>query len=150
MDSHGEEGEVYVWDMRRRLCIHRFTDDGCISGTCVATGGDYLATGSTTGVVNVYNTRAALLSTSTPRPVRAVMNLVTPITCLKFNHTAEILAMTSRFTDNAVKLLHVPSMTVFKNFPDTKRYQLHKVLSLDISQGSGYLAMGNIKGSANL
>lgn len=45
--SVGDEGEVYVWDMNRRQCIHRFVDEGCIQGTslAVSTNSQYLAVG---------------------------------------------------------------------------------------------------------
>ena len=41
-------GEVYVWDMRRRACCHKFVDDGCgTRGTslAVSAGNQYLAAG---------------------------------------------------------------------------------------------------------
>lgn len=34
--STGDDGEVYVWDMDRRQCVHRFVDEGCINGTAIA------------------------------------------------------------------------------------------------------------------
>lgn len=42
-----EDGEVYVWDMRSSRCVNRFTDDGCVRGTSIATSqnGQYLACG---------------------------------------------------------------------------------------------------------
>ena len=46
--SVGDDGEVYVWDMNRRQCIHRFIDEGCIQGTSLAVSNNsqYLACGS--------------------------------------------------------------------------------------------------------
>jgi len=41
-------GEVYVWDMRRRTCCHKFIDDGCgTRGTslAVSASNQYLAAG---------------------------------------------------------------------------------------------------------
>jgi len=41
-------GEIYVWDMQRRTCCHKFVDDGCgTRGTslAVSTGNQYLAAG---------------------------------------------------------------------------------------------------------
>ena len=42
-----DDGEVYVWDMNTRDCIHKFIDDGCIKGTSIAVSpnGQHLATG---------------------------------------------------------------------------------------------------------
>ena len=51
---------MYVWDVRQtRSCVHRFVDDGCVSGTAIAVSPDkrYLATGADSGVVNLYEHR---------------------------------------------------------------------------------------------
>ena len=34
------DGEVYVWDLSSRRCIHKFTDEGCVLGTKVAVSPD--------------------------------------------------------------------------------------------------------------
>ncbi len=49
-------GEVYIWDLKAQDCLHRFFDDGCIRGTAidVSRNNRYLATGSDSGVVNIY------------------------------------------------------------------------------------------------
>lgn len=41
------EGDVYIWDLDRRDCIHRFYDEGCTKGTSIALSpnGQYLACG---------------------------------------------------------------------------------------------------------
>lgn len=50
------EGDVYVWDLDRRDCIHRFYDEGCTKGTSIALSpnGQYLAC----GLVKKLNFRA--------------------------------------------------------------------------------------------
>jgi WD40 repeat protein len=47
---------VYIWDLKAQDCLHRFYDDGCIRGTAIdiSNNNRYLATGSDSGVVNVY------------------------------------------------------------------------------------------------
>ena len=30
--SHGNSGEVYIWDLKAQECVHKFVDDGCIKG----------------------------------------------------------------------------------------------------------------------
>lgn len=42
-----------------------------------------------------------------PKPLKAIMNLVTPATSLVFNPTTEILAMASNRIDDAVKLVSI-------------------------------------------
>ena len=41
------DGEVYIWDMNTRSCVHKFRDDGCLTGTSLAVSrdGQYVACG---------------------------------------------------------------------------------------------------------
>jgi len=41
------DGEVYVWDLANQSCIHKFTDEGCISGSTIAISpnNEYIACG---------------------------------------------------------------------------------------------------------
>jgi len=149
MYSIGNDGEVYVWDLNTRSCVHRFVDDGCIDGTSIAVSknNQYLATGSYSGVVNIYNRNN--LSDKRPTPLKSIMNLTTPCTKALFNSTTEILALSSNYTESAVKFVHLPSMTVFSNFPG-KEDKLNTVSSLDFSLNSGYVCMGTDRGQALL
>lgn len=63
-----------------------------------------MACGSGSGVVNVYETQQVLKSNS-PQPIKALMQLVTAATLLKFNPTSQILAMASDEKDGALKLV---------------------------------------------
>jgi len=63
-----------------------------------------------TGVVNLYE-RETCLSSVAPRPLKALMNLVTSCTQTKFNPTSEILAMAS-MEEKAVKLVTKAYMLV--------------------------------------
>ncbi|XP_047212174.1 U3 small nucleolar RNA-associated protein 18 homolog [Girardinichthys multiradiatus] len=148
---NSEEGEVYVWDMRSSRCLHRFTDDGCVKGTSIAASlnGRYLACGSQAGVVNIYS-QEACLNSSNPKPLRAVMNLLTSATSLRFNPTSEILAIASRVEDEAVRLVHLSSLTVFSNFPVAKRKVAYRASCLDFSPHSGFFSLANNKGHAPL
>ena len=98
-------GEVCVWDMTSRICIHKFHDDGCIFGTTIAMSpnNQYLACGSQSGIVNIYDLTA--LSSFTPEPVKVLLNLDTSITSLVFNSSSEILAMASDRKPDAMKLV---------------------------------------------
>ncbi|KAM8844122.1 U3 small nucleolar RNA-associated protein 18 homolog isoform 1-T4 [Spinachia spinachia] len=149
--ANSEDGEVFVWDMRSSRCVSRFTDEGCVKGTSIAASpdGQYLACGSQSGVVNVYS-QAACLNTAHPRPLKAVMNLLTSATSLTFNPSSEILAIASRAEDEAVRLLHLPSFTVFSNFPVSKRKIIYRTSCLDFSPRSGFLSLANNKGHAPL
>ncbi|KAI3359602.1 hypothetical protein L3Q82_013786 [Scortum barcoo] len=146
------EGEsVCVGLMRSSRCVNRFTDDGCVRGTSIAASrnGQYLACGSQSGVVNVYSQEACLNSAS-PKPLKAVMNLLTSATSLTFNPSSEILAIASRAEDEAVRLVHLPSLTVFSNFPVAKKKIVYRASCLDFSPHSGFFSLANNKGHAPL
>jgi len=148
--SHGAGGEVYIWDLKAQDCIHRFADDGCVRGTAIAVSKNnrYLSTGSDSGVVNIYN-RNELYTSSNPKPEKVILNLTTNVNHVKFNPTSEILALASENKENAVKLVHLPSMTVFQNFPSLN-YNLKRPNCLDFSLNGGYMSIGNNRGAANL
>ncbi|XP_054463843.1 U3 small nucleolar RNA-associated protein 18 homolog [Anoplopoma fimbria] len=142
---------VYVWDMRSSRCVNRFTDEGCVRGTSIAASpnGHYLACGSQSGVVNIYS-QEACLNSANPRPLKAVMNLLTSATSLTFNPSSEILAIGSRAEDEAVRLVHLSSLTVFSNFPVSKRKFVYRTSCLDFSPHSGFFSLANNKGHAPL
>lgn len=99
---------MYIWDIRTRRCSGRFTDDGCIWGSSVAVapGGRFVACGSCSGVVNVYETAAVLSSTNhAPKPAKVLLNLTTSVTAVKFNASSEVMAMASDGKDNALRLV---------------------------------------------
>ncbi|XP_054249749.1 U3 small nucleolar RNA-associated protein 18 homolog [Indicator indicator] len=149
--SYSKEGEVFIWDVRSRKCLHKFEDEGCLEGKCIAVSrnNQYVACGSASGVVNLYTTDTCLKA-SHPKPVKAIMNLVTSATCVTFNPTTEILAVASCEADEAVKLVHIPSYTVFPNFPVFRRKQIYLAQSMDFSPRSGFFSVGNNKGKALL
>uniref|UniRef100_A0A8C6R4F0 U3 small nucleolar RNA-associated protein 18 homolog n=1 Tax=Nannospalax galili TaxID=1026970 RepID=A0A8C6R4F0_NANGA len=143
------DGEVYIWDVNSRKCINRFVDEGSLCGLSIATSrnGQYVACGSNSGVVNIYNQDSCLQETN-PKPIKAIMNLVTGATYLTFNPTTEILAIASRKMKEAVRLVHLPSCTVFSNFPVIKKSSISRVQTMDFSPRGGYFALGNEKGKA--
>lgn len=70
---------------------------------------------SSSGVVNVYSSDACLQE-SNPKPIKAIMNLLTPISSLRFNSTTEILAIASNAADEAVRLVgHLFFFMIFVN-----------------------------------
>ncbi|XP_008558388.1 U3 small nucleolar RNA-associated protein 18 homolog [Microplitis demolitor] len=148
--THGDSEEIYIWDINSRSCIHRAIDTGCISSTSIAisSSGQFLATGSKQGVVNLYET-SSVLRDRFPKPSKIILNLVTAITSLKFNSTCEILAMGSKYKENAFKMVHLPSFNVFSNFP-TARSTIYTPLAIDFSPSSGFMGISNNKGCAHL
>ena len=96
---------MYVWDLRSHDCIHRFVDEGCVQGTAlgISPNGQFVAAGSSSGVVNVYD--QSCMTQAKPRPLKAVMNLTTSASEVQFNHTSELLAISSKEKKSAVKLV---------------------------------------------
>lgn len=141
--SHGVEGEIYVWNMKTRSCVNKFIDDGCIIGTslAVSSNNQFLATGSNSGVVNIYNSDSVNNSRAV-KPIKSIFNLTTSISSLLFNSTCEILSMASNCKETGVKLLNTSSMTVFSNFPLVQS-EVKKPMSLDFSKNSGFFAVGD-------
>ncbi|CAI5462688.1 unnamed protein product [Closterium sp. Yama58-4] len=172
MLATGSDGEIYHFDMRMMRCIHRRADDGCVKGTAIAASPDgrHFAAGSDSGVVNLYDRPAFLrsgpfgsISTAeeagvatggwsrdSEKPLqRAFMNLTTEIDSLSFNHDGRIVALSSREQRDALRLVHVPSRSVFFNWP-TERTALQFVHAVEFSPHSGYLAVGNRRGKVLL
>uniref|UniRef100_A0A8C5R9T4 U3 small nucleolar RNA-associated protein 18 homolog n=1 Tax=Leptobrachium leishanense TaxID=445787 RepID=A0A8C5R9T4_9ANUR len=150
--SNTDEGLVYIWDVKSRRCLNKFSDDGSIRGTSLALSKDgrYLSCGSNSGVVNIYNYEDCLQTTN-PKPLKSIMNLVTTASSMVFNPQTEILAVASIKTDDAVKLIHIPSFTVFSNFPtQSTRKTIHLPYAMDFSPRCGFFSIANNKGEALL
>lgn len=90
--------------MNSRTCIKKFIDDGCLEGTSLALSNDdqYLAAGSSSGVVNLYKLPCGL----NPKPEKTILNLVTSVSSLSFNKSSDILAMASNQKNDAIKLVN--------------------------------------------
>jgi U3 small nucleolar RNA-associated protein 18 len=95
----------------------------------------------------VYST--ASLEKESPAPLKAIENMTTSIEHIVFNHDAQCMAISSRMKKDALKLVHLPSLTVFANFP-TSSTPLHIVSAIDFSPNSGYMAIGNARGKVLL
>nr|XP_016478004.1 PREDICTED: U3 small nucleolar RNA-associated protein 18 homolog [Nicotiana tabacum] len=147
--SSGEDGQIYHWDLRTRTCIHKGVDEGSINGTalCTSPNGGLFAAGSDSGIVNIYNREEFLGGKR--KPIKAIENLTTKVDFMKFNHDAQILAISSSMKKNSSKLIHIPSFTVFSNWPSPNR-AVHYPRCLDFSPHGGFMAMGNAEGKVLL
>lgn len=74
--STGGDGQVYLWDLRTRTCIHKRIDEGCIRGAalCTSPGGELFAAGSDSGIVNIYNREEFLEGRI--KPIKTIENFV--------------------------------------------------------------------------
>jgi U3 small nucleolar RNA-associated protein 18 len=168
----GKGGGVYLWDVRTSACVDRHVDEGAVRGTALASSKSHYAVGSDCGVVNIYSNAAmrgahvdgegnnqseettigefgARTGSRREKPERALLNLTTTIHAMSFNVDGRILAIASRALKNSVRLVHVPSMTVFSNWP-SQATNLRRVSCLAFSPGGGYFSAGNDKGEALL
>ncbi|PSN64527.1 WD40 repeat-like protein [Corynespora cassiicola Philippines] len=178
----GKNGEVTEWSITQGV-LGRWTDEGAIGTTVIAVGGKsgrdgwiggdrWVAIGSSSGIVNIYDRRAWSEKAPTadgtadansgipkaPKPVRALENLTTPTSHLAFSPDGQVLAMASRWKHNALKLVHLPSATVFKNWP-TEKTSLGRISAIawgrpseeDEREGSvALLAVGSETGRVKL
>jgi U3 small nucleolar RNA-associated protein 18 len=83
-------------------------------------------------------------------PFKTLMNLTTAVTDLKFNHSSELLTFCSKWKKNAFKMAHIPSYTVYQNFPGVAPGVLKYPFCLEFSHKSKYLTMGNDEGKAHM
>ncbi|GAA5935063.1 hypothetical protein JCM3775_004689 [Rhodotorula graminis] len=150
----GDDSEVYVWDVGTRKCVDRWRDDGGFGAQALETSrdGKWTAVGSSTGIVNVYDdaSRTATSEQGGERKARkAVENLVTGISTMRFNHDSQLLALASKTNKDQLKLVHLPTCSVYQNWP-TQQTPLHHVTCVDFSKGSEWLAVGNQRGKVLL
>mmetsp|Transcript_21125 Transcript_21125/g.54156 ORF Transcript_21125/g.54156 Transcript_21125/m.54156 type:complete len:301 (-) Transcript_21125:69-971(-) len=154
----GPGGAIHLWDLRMQRCVGAQSDDGCVRGTALAASPDdaMFATGSDAGVVNLYSwdglrggRAAGQAGLTAVKPAKILMNLTTTVDSLAFSPDGALLAMASRMKKDALRIVHVPSRTVYSNWP-SGRSPLHFVHSVAFSPGGGYLAVGNAKGRALL
>lgn len=98
-------GEIFEWDMVNRACVARFPDEGAIVGSTIAVTPSFLATGSSSGVVNIYDRET--ISQAAPKPLKSLMNLTTRVTSLEANHSGELLAFGSYEKRDVIKLVYL-------------------------------------------
>ena len=155
-------GEVWEFEITGKLTsklenkvLRKWADDGGVGITRVKLGGRnsrWLAIGSNNGIVNLYDRstfKDTAESTLNPKPFKTVENLVTSISSLLFNPDGQLLAIASRAKRDAFKLVHMPSGSVYSNWP-TSGTPLGKVTSIVFSPNNEMLAVGNEAGKVTL
>ncbi|XP_049277336.1 U3 small nucleolar RNA-associated protein 18 homolog [Anopheles funestus] len=147
---HSTDTKVSVFCLQQKRVVNVFQDDGCVNGSCIAIcpNGQYVATGSRQGIVNIY-TMDATLTQQNPVPLKTINNLTTFIDSLSFNATSEILLIASSTVKNAARLIHVKSGTVFRNFP-VQMSGIGMITAAEFSPSGGYLALGTRKSKVSL
>lgn len=146
--ASGSDGDVYQFDLRHKKCRGRFPNqDGSITST-LSCNDSMLGVGAESGVVNLYQNQTGD-DFNQRTPIKSILNLRTSADHSTFNTDGQILSFSSRREKDALKLLHVPSSTVFSNWP-TSKTPLGYVWSTAFSPESRFLAVGNDQGKCLL
>ena len=174
----GKNGEVSEFSMVEKRTIARWHDEGSVGTTVLSIGGPnsrWIAIGSSSGIVNIYDRHSpafikilnpvstdingtdypAPAQTARPKPLKTLDHLTTPVSTLNFSADGQLLVLSSRWKKDALKLVHLPSCTVYKNWP-TERTPLGRVASValgglgDDGEGREWLAVGNETGVVRL
>lgn len=142
MTVASKNGEVSEWDARLQRVVARWLDAGAVGTTVLALGGRgrtqlggdrWVAVGSSSGIVNVYDRREWIASAKAsalkdspgsaqdiprnPTPVRVLDQLTTPISHLVFAPDGQMLVMASRWKRDALRLGMYHFITCVYVFP---------------------------------
>lgn len=157
-------GEVGEWSIQSLSFLALWNDEGAIGSTVIALGGSsghvdlggdrWVAIGSSSGVVNIYDRKPwvkeqKICIPHRPEPTKRLMQLVTPTSCLEFSPDGQLLVLASRWKRDALRLVHLPSCTVYRNWP-TSQTPLGRISAVAFSSASDILAVGNEQGKIRL
>lgn len=166
----GKNGEVSEFSVAEKRVLARWWDEGSVGTTVLSIGGEgsrWIAIGSSSGIINIYDRKApvfaSMLSDNSPQtdakpgqtqnrpsPARTLDQLTTPISHLVFSPDGQMLVMASRWKKDALRLVHLPSCTVYRNWP-TDKTPLGRVASIALGGPRGeWLAIGNEQGGIRL
>ena len=84
------------------------------------------------------------------KPEKSILNLTTSITDLKFHPSSNLLAICSKWKKNAVRMVHIPTCSVYQNFPGAAVGILKYPFCLDFDHSGKFMAMGNDEGKVHL
>lgn len=155
-------GEVWEFDFdtsesnttsNNRL-IARWQDESGVGITKLKLGGpknQWLAIGTNNGIVNIYDRTYSNRTSGTNirKPMKTVENLITTISCLQFSPDGQLLVIASRGKRDALRLVHLPSGSVYLNWP-TSGTPLGKVTAVTFLPNNQLLAIGNEAGKVTL
>jgi U3 small nucleolar RNA-associated protein 18 len=160
----GKGGEVGEWSVESRSYIARWIDDGY--GPTVLTlggkhgpkslGGDrWVVIGSQSGIVNIYDRKTFTSPKSEieiaerPEPKRSFDQFTKPISNLEISPDGQLLAYSTKWKKDGLRLAHLPSCTVYRNWP-TDQTPLGRITAVAFGRGSDVLAVGNEGGNIRL
>ena len=160
----GKGGEVGEWCVENRSFVARWYDDGSIGATVLTLGGPngpeslggdrWVVIGSQSGVVNIYDRREFVSGNEVkvmerPKPKRRFEQLTTPTSQLEISPDGQLLVLSSKWKKDALRLVHLPSCTVYRNWP-TSSTPLGRITAVAFGSGSDILAVANEAGKIRL
>ena len=159
----GKGGEVGEWSLESRSYVARWIDDG-FAPTVLTLGGPngpkslggdrWAVIGSQSGVVNIYDRRAFVTNNEVsiperPQPKRAFDQFTVPTSNLEISPDGQLLAFSSKWKKDALRLVHLPSCTVYRNWP-TDKTPLGKITAVAFGRQENMLAVANEAGKIRL
>jgi U3 small nucleolar RNA-associated protein 18 len=136
-------------------CVARFKhEDGTCTSALAAipassSSSEYVAVGAESGAVSLFPGPQGASAAAAATAAKSFLHLTTPVTTLAFHPSAEILAMGSSHKADSLRLLHVPSGTVFGSWP-TANTPLRKVQAISFSPNGALMATANDRGKVLL
>ncbi|KAF3934864.1 hypothetical protein ABW19_dt0202853 [Dactylella cylindrospora] len=146
-------GEIWEWDSSERRVENRWVDEGGVGLTRISLGGAgdrWCTVGSKSGVVNIYDRKEKVEVEGMPKPKRALGNLVTEINVVEFSEDGQLLCVGSKEKRDALRMVHLPSCTVYKNWPTTSTPVGSINCAAFATGSSGLFAFGNQQGKIRL
>lgn len=162
----GKDGQVGEYSMESRSFVGLWNDEGCVGGIVLALGGHqgpaslgddrWVAVGSNSGITNIYDRTELLVPNKDettlkerPTPTRTFEQLVTPITHITFAPDGQLMAFGSQHKKDALRLVHLPTCTVYRNWP-TEQTPLGRITAMAFGRQSDLLAVGNDTGKIRM
>ncbi|QBZ56426.1 hypothetical protein PoMZ_01332 [Pyricularia oryzae] len=170
MTTLGRDGQVGEWNLEAKRFFGIWRDSGSTGGTVLALGGRdgpselgedrWVAVGSNVGILQVYDRDDLVLRPGvgqedevtvkeTPEPTRAFESLTTAISVVTFSPDAQLLAFGSIHKKDALRLAHIPSCTLYRNWP-TSETPFGRITAVAFGMQSDLIAVGNDKGKIRL
>ncbi|KAF8848924.1 WD40 repeat-like protein [Acephala macrosclerotiorum] len=159
-----KRGEVAEWSVETRSYVARWIDEGFAPTVLTlggpngptALGGDrWVVIGSQSGIVNIYDRRTFVTSKNKvkiperPSPKRSFDQFTKPTSFLEISPDGQLLAFSSKWKKDALRLVHLPSCTVYRNWP-TDKTPLGKISAVTFGRQSDMLAVANEAGKIRL
>lgn len=157
-------GEVAEWSVETRSYVARWIDEGFAPTVLTlggpngpaALGGDrWVVIGSQSGIVNIYDRRSFMTNKNEveiperPSPKRSFDQFTKPTSHLNISPDGQLLAFSSKWKKDALRLVHLPSCTVYRNWP-TDKTPLGKITAVAFGRGNDLLAVANEAGKIRL